>query len=257
MVYSGDIIHIFARLGTEPEQVAENLPNIILETDDAITSFIPKTVLFTDSCLDKLGAAHEIAETDDSAIIRQIALEYQLVSRETNLFLVHEHLQKTDQQPTLVQIEQMMAVGYGGYGSLADTLVCYSRSGPANFEKVLLCCCDTDFHEQFNETRSLFDELLACFQSKQPADFEKPENLLSEREKAILDKLAKELDISPDIMVFWAILINWLIRNHDKHITPNRYTLRKLRTYLRAIPNDERETIEDKLSQFDDLSDWD
>lgn len=54
-----------------------------------------------------------------------LALRYQLVTRQTSLFLVHQRAEgeKAEGLPALEQIRHMMAAGHGGFGSVADSFL--------------------------------------------------------------------------------------------------------------------------------------
>ena len=66
-----------------------------------------------------------------------LALQNQLVTRETSLFLVHERAdaEKTDGMPALQQITHMLAAGWSGVGSVVqDFQQSFSRSSVASYK---------------------------------------------------------------------------------------------------------------------------
>ena len=71
--------------------------------------------------LPRIAAALRIRELSDAKAREALALQYQLVSAETNLILVHERAEaeQAEDLPELVQVRPMLAAGWGGNGTVA------------------------------------------------------------------------------------------------------------------------------------------
>ena len=75
--------------------------------------------------LSRIAAALRLRDMTSAKDREALAMQYQLVSSETNLILVHERAEaeKAEDLPELHQVRPMMAAGWGGHGTVA-----YSRS---------------------------------------------------------------------------------------------------------------------------------
>ena len=72
------------------------------------------------ACLCGARQADTLSNDEDKLAL---ALRYQLVTRQTSLFLVHQRVEgeKAEGLPALEQIRHMLAAGHGGFGSVADS----------------------------------------------------------------------------------------------------------------------------------------
>ncbi len=77
--------------------------------------------------LSRISAAFRLHDLSRAKERESLAMEYQLVSSETNLILIHERAEaeKAEELPELVQVKPMLAAGWAGNGSVR-----YSRAAP-------------------------------------------------------------------------------------------------------------------------------
>lgn len=70
--------------------------------------------------LSRIAAAYRLHDLAEAEAREAIALDYQLVTSETNLILVHERAEseKAEDLPELHQVRPMLAAGYGGNGTV-------------------------------------------------------------------------------------------------------------------------------------------
>lgn len=70
--------------------------------------------------LPRIAAALRLRDLSDAKAREALALQYQLVSDETNLILVHERAEadQAEDLPELVQVRPMLAAGWGGNGTV-------------------------------------------------------------------------------------------------------------------------------------------
>ena len=75
--------------------------------------------------LPRIAAALRMRELSDAKYREALALQYQLVTDETNLILVHERAEadQAEDLPELVQVRPMLAAGWGGNGTLVKAQV--------------------------------------------------------------------------------------------------------------------------------------
>jgi Ca-activated chloride channel family protein len=75
--------------------------------------------------LPRIAAALCLRDLSDAKAREALALQYQLVSDETNLILVHERAEadKAEDLPELVQVRPMLAAGWGGNGTVVKAQV--------------------------------------------------------------------------------------------------------------------------------------
>ena len=132
-VFDGDTINVFALLkqvpvgeirllgvrtsGGDPEEIACAQFGAVVEPSDTLSRLAASLRLQSLKSDEQAGEA------------RQLAVAYQLVTDQTNFFLVHQRAEedKPTDMPDLHKVGQMLAAGWGGTGS-----VLYS-SGPALF----------------------------------------------------------------------------------------------------------------------------
>ena len=120
-LYGGDTLHLCARLAKMPESapklmwMTEKLPmqTNAQQLQSQSTELLPRLVAsqqITQLTLDK--------ESQDQTLA--LALNYQLVTEQTNLILVHvrEEGSKAEGLPELDKVKHMLAAGWGGVGSV-------------------------------------------------------------------------------------------------------------------------------------------
>lgn len=112
-IATGETMHVFTRLPASPARVP-----ILIVNDQEGTS-APLSVR-DDDVVARLVAARQIDTTADDRLARELAERYQLVTQDSNLFLVveREASEKTDGMPDLHQVRPMVAAGWGGTGRI-------------------------------------------------------------------------------------------------------------------------------------------
>ena len=119
----GETVHVLARFARRPEAAPRLQWTIDGKAHQAIAERLDSVC---DETLARIGGARQLESTNDKEQALALALRYELVSRYTNLFLVHERAEndKTTGLPTLQQIPQMHAAGHGGFGSAQYSITC-------------------------------------------------------------------------------------------------------------------------------------
>ncbi len=129
-VFSEETVHVFAQLKAKPES-APTLTWVAGEEEHTATA--PSLTHQSTDTTARLVAGARILATTDEAEATELAIQYQLASKYTNLLLVHIRAEeeKADGLPKLEKISQMQAVGWGGFGNVdisRRSTVLYSRS---------------------------------------------------------------------------------------------------------------------------------
>jgi len=87
--------------------------------------------------LSRIAAALRLRDMTSAQDREALAMQYQLVSSETNLILVHERAEaeKAEDLPELHQVRPMLAAGWGGHGTVAvqHSSIQYMRSECVSF----------------------------------------------------------------------------------------------------------------------------
>lgn len=158
--------------------------------------------------LAKVGGAQRIAQAKDEADAVQLALEYQLVTEQTNLLLVHVRAEdeKTDRALVMQRIAQMPAAGQFGVGT---RLACMSAPGihASGFaESLSLSICDAHLPGARRTNRSMSVNDMASFEipsflragdaASQPRDTSTPIDLVEAQ--ALLDAFNLAVESEPD-----------------------------------------------------------
>ena len=136
-LYEGDTLHLCARLANKPE-AAPILSWIATEL--SVNASAPHLHSQSTDLLPRLVASQKISQlsgvNESQAQALELALNYQLVTDQTNLILVHvrEEGKKAEGLPELDKVTHMQAAGWGGAGSvLADShTVQFSRRQPGS-----------------------------------------------------------------------------------------------------------------------------
>ncbi len=124
-VFSEETVHVFAKLKHKPQA----MPVLSWSVGESSFAASPSAVeLQNDNTVSRLTAGVRLQATSNEAEATQLALKYQLASKYTNLLLVHIRAEEDKAQglPTLQQISQMQAAGWGGFGQV-DTSAASSR----------------------------------------------------------------------------------------------------------------------------------
>ena len=129
-VFSEETVHVFAKLKAKP-LTAPTLTWFAGKEEHTATA--PGLTHQTTDTTARLVAGARILATTDEAEATELAIQYQLASKYTNLLLVHIRAEeeKADGLPKLEKISQMQTAGWGGFGNVdisRRSTVLYSRS---------------------------------------------------------------------------------------------------------------------------------
>lgn len=146
-IFGKDTIHSFATL-TQP---ATKVPNLAIDTGEELIRTheraLPNAAVpgasnscATHSTLARI-AAHGRMLLEDETAARKTALQYGLISAQTNLLLVYvrEAADKTKELPTLEQIKQMAAAGHSGMGTAFNEMLSSAPAMQVRYSNVLAC----------------------------------------------------------------------------------------------------------------------
>lgn len=121
-LYENETLHLFARFDSQPS----GTPELTWRIQEQAFSCKPLEVAVRqDEALIRLGGASELTTAKTTEESLAIAMKYQLLSDESNLFLVHVRSedQKATTLPILQQVAQMQAAGHSGYGSISRGMI--------------------------------------------------------------------------------------------------------------------------------------
>lgn len=121
-VFDGETLHVWARL-EQPLQTAPVLHwSAAAATGQDQADQVQADASGTTARLCGARQAETLTNDEDRLAL---ALRYQLVTRQTSLFLVHQRAvgEKAEGLPALEQIRHMLAAGHGGFGSVADSFL--------------------------------------------------------------------------------------------------------------------------------------
>jgi len=247
-LYDGETLHVFAAF-ERPLQNAPRLKWRVNGQDRFAQAGEITTCVSPD--LRRLGG-HRRLETADRKEALDLALKYQLVSPQSSLFLVQVRGEgdKAEGLPKLRQVEQMIAAGYGGLGSVmynqmpccpAD--ICPSGqplASPGQTSFIDCCLADPDPSEQ--PPREFLSEFgrLALGSTDFSGIINELEQLQPGEEwQEALDDLVNGLGL--DRPTAWAMLLSWLA---DKLALPlNRQAKRILRRALGTLADSRRKSL--------------
>jgi Ca-activated chloride channel family protein len=282
-IYDGETVHVFARFSEAPQSA----PKLTWEIDGQITSSSPESISeVQDPALARLGAAKQMASATSPEESLAIALKYQLVSKQSNLFLVHIRAEedKAKGLPSLQQIEQMQAAGHSGFGSVAAPRVLYRMNRSTDIQQSMSYdSLAAPSVWRTSRTRSskidsmdsggMDDFEIPAFLRKQPDD-EKisptPEALLNcfngsavtsadfSEAIAFVSSLAKNTDIEKLVALIvddsinneqaWALLLDWLVTQLGRKFTLERHAQRMLKGQIAAIDENIKTATYKKIS---------
>jgi Ca-activated chloride channel family protein len=237
-LYGEETVHLFARLAQAPHQP----PRLTWETEGKDHHTRPEMLARQDagkgegSVLARFAAAVQMQGAATSEEALEIALRYQLISQQTNLFLVHVRSEedKAGGLPVLHQVQQMHAAGHGGFGTASLSLIptlCRKGAAPAAAGGSFDLCAfmesaptsPMDLLRGFDEAAiraANFSEALASTSPRTlPEDVE---HLLSALEGVSAEQA-------------WALFMTWLIERLAELYTPTRRAQRLLRSQVAGI----------------------
>jgi Ca-activated chloride channel family protein len=128
-IFSGNTHHVFAGFKHAPTKPA-HLSYQLGDGSERIGVGANSVTQSKESNLTRLGAAQRLSSLSESEQLK-LAIDYQLVTEQTNCILVHvrDAEDKATDMPELQKIAQMQAAGWGGAGSV-QMEVLYCRSAP-------------------------------------------------------------------------------------------------------------------------------
>ncbi len=126
-VFDNDTVHVFARFNSEPTQA----PVLMWTGSDQIGSAKVEAIKYSENDLvPRMVGSQQIKHTESDEEISVLAIKYQLVTDQTNLFLVHIRAEedKAKELPELQIIAQMQAAGWAGQSSVTTSHSLVSNS---------------------------------------------------------------------------------------------------------------------------------
>jgi hypothetical protein len=254
-LYNGETVHLFAQFATPPSRP----PQLRWKAGDAAHTLSAQTLSsVSDDSLPRLAGAKRLDETGTEAQRKKLALRYQLISAQTNLFLVHvrDAAEKAGSLPTLHQVPQMLAAGWGGIGTVSekmnvscDILVhpCLPcPTPPVHYNSISHCEILEDAAKEAQPTLQhiLVETFLRL--ALHTTDFAAIVAQLSTAVDAdtidCIAAIARQTDVSEEDV--WAVLLDYLIQSPDlSHLTPSRQATRLLHVRLKAISRKKRKAI--------------
>jgi len=135
-LYGGDTLHLCARLKSMPEFATKLSWSANGVSMQAVASQLQSQ---TAELLPRLVASQQIVQlTSDKTTQKQaleLALNYQLVTDQTNLILVHvrEEDKKAEGLPELENVSHMLAAGWGGVGSVSESGIAFCMSSVPDY----------------------------------------------------------------------------------------------------------------------------
>jgi len=120
-LYQNETVHMFAKF----RKAHAELPALTWKIYGREFECKPEGMLKRqDETLIRIGGASQMKTTKNASESTALALKYQLLSKNSNLFLVHVRSaeEKATSLPALQQIAQMQAAGQSGYGTLSNLI---------------------------------------------------------------------------------------------------------------------------------------
>lgn len=179
-LFDGETVHAFATFAASPASA----PVLHWKSDAQPGRSQPEAVARDAAgTVARLGGARQMAESTSDEKALALALRYQLISAQTNLFLVHVRAEdeKATGLPQLQQIEQMQAAGWGGFGSVRSGVL----SSRAPVPMCLSACAVADYGAMsvpsvWRTSRTRAAARLDALSSGDMGDFEIPAFLRSQ-----------------------------------------------------------------------------
>jgi Ca-activated chloride channel family protein len=272
-LYDGETVHVFAAFES-PLQSAPQL-KWRMKGQDRIAQAGEITPCGNPD-LRRLGGRQRM-ETADQKEALDLALQYQLVSPQSSLFLVRvrEEGDKAQGLPKLRQVEQMLAAGYGGTGSVMGmgmvavaSIMPFSPAMPDGFlSKASRFILRKDKGQAEQKARkgqakltpleflSEFDRL-ALAATDFPGIVNELEKMRPSKEwQGAVDDLVNGEGL--DRLTAWAVMLAWLADKLTSKLSLNRHrnAKRVLRRALGAVADSRQKSLWTKLeSQFPSLT---
>ena len=97
--------------------------------------------------LSRVAAARRLSASTESDALA-LAVQYQLMSKQTNCILVHQRAaaDKTTEQAELHRVSSMVAAGWGGIGTVRESAASYSLETRAMFSRAMPSAASADIH---------------------------------------------------------------------------------------------------------------
>lgn len=188
-LYGGDTLHLCARLKTIPEFA----PKLSWSADGVSMQAVASQLQSqTAELLPRLVASQQIVQlTGDKTTQKQaleLALNYQLVTDQTNLILVHvrEEDKKAEGLPELENVSHMMAAGWGGVGSVSESAIAFCMSSVPDYGSMAT-------PSVWRSTRSVATARVDAFSSGSMDDYEIPAFLRKQADDADLTASVKSI----------------------------------------------------------------
>ncbi len=269
----GEAVHVFAQFAIAPSSA----PVLVWQADGRCAQ-VQAEILSADvqGTATRMTGARRMIEASSNEEALALALKYQLVSEQTNLTLVHIRAdgEKAIGLPALQQVDQMLAAGWGGVGSVRESLIersmkqiDYSSMATASLWRTRDRSVDTQATGDilrceipvFLRRATESDDVLFIT----PSDLLMPNGLLTPVELLVelndaslkaktfgealqvigIDKVPQ--DIAKLIQAVtkkadnretaWALLLDWLLIQLAGQCTLNRHAQRQLRTQLAGV----------------------
>ncbi|MBZ4211636.1 MAG: VIT and VWA domain-containing protein [Rhodoferax sp.] len=121
-LFDGETVHVFAQLAAPPTAAPSLRWQAQGQRGEARADALGIEALRT---VARMAGARRMVEAPSSEEALALALKYQLVSTQTNLILVHVRAEedKAIGLPALQQVDQMLAAGWGGFGSVRESRI--------------------------------------------------------------------------------------------------------------------------------------
>lgn len=122
-IFSGNTHHVFAGFNSIPNKPA-HLSYQLGDSLERIGVGASSITQANDGNLARLGASQRLSSLTEEKQL-SLALEYQLITEQTNCILVHVRSaeEKATDMPELQKIAQMQAAGWGGAGTVHETVL--------------------------------------------------------------------------------------------------------------------------------------
>jgi Ca-activated chloride channel family protein len=166
-IYDGETLHFCATFKEAPQA----LPELSWDSNGANNSARAGRISRSQNpAVARLGGAQRMSGADTPAEALALALKYQLVSRQSNMFLVHlrEGQDKAAGLPALQQVPQMPAAGHLGWGSVATGLVAigsvksslsFSKKNIIASHTEISCSSNASLHVSHSSDVNIYDEI--------------------------------------------------------------------------------------------------
>ena len=126
-IFSGNTHHVFAGFKHAPTKAA-HLSYQLGDSAERIGVGANSVSHSEDGYLARLGASQRLSSLSEGEQLK-LAIDYQLITEQTNCILVHVRSaeDKVTEMPELQKIAQMQAAGWGGAGTIQESVVAYCK----------------------------------------------------------------------------------------------------------------------------------